>query len=129
MCRDLKIRSLFYVLIGAAIVVGVYLFVHSPSVPDIDSATSKELNAAAEKLWTTRLANHSADVPKTDWPNAISKFSPLGVRMNDDGVYVVLKRLFVEESGLFLLPMSSVFQPSTGGDPSYRQLRGQVYWY
>lgn len=112
-------------LIGVIAVAAVAVwFIRSP-IPRIDAAQAAELCAAADHL----SERQKGDVQKTEWPETISKLSPNSVRVTNDGVYVVRRSFFVTEEGVFLLPTKSAFQPTSQGDPSYRQLQQQVYWY
>lgn len=112
-------------LVGAiaAVVIAAWFF-RSP-IPSIDAVQAEELCAAADHLseW------QEGDVQKSGWPEAIVRLAPKSVRVTDIGVYLELERFFVTEHGLFVLPSTSSYRPTPGGDPSYRLLRERVYWY
>jgi hypothetical protein len=90
-----------------------------------------QLAAEAERLWE---ANGGPDgafatIAEADWPEAFRAFRPQAVRVDSRGVTLRTRSRFVEESGLFYLPLRSRFQPPARGDPSFRPMVGRSYFY
>ena len=68
-------------------------------------------------------------VPTSRWPATIRMLQPQSVSTDSQGVYVKMGELFVEEWGYFVPWNAVAFDPSASGDPSYRALGSDVYWY
>ncbi|HTK77440.1 MAG TPA: hypothetical protein VL371_19405 [Gemmataceae bacterium] len=117
---------LLWAFIPTVLVALLWLWMRSP-VPEPDSNTAQALERTAERLW--RPGDPARIIPATDWPEELRRLGPRSVRVSSEGVFIEFGSFFVEESGLFVLPLESDFRPQPGTDPSYRLLRGRVYRY
>ena len=114
-----------FAFIPVILAVTWFLFLRSP-IPDISSEQAGELQTAADGLypkWTGQT------VPESDWPPAIKRLRPKGVRVAPEGVFVVKEQSGAAERGVFIHLTASSFQPTPGGDPSYRLIRDSVFWF
>ena len=107
------------------IVVGSWAVLRSP-VPDIDPPAADLLSAEADR-WCNESPNRA--IPQPEWPVKVQKLRPRTVRVTSDGLYIERGSRFMESWGILVLRTGSTFEPAEGNDPSYRLLRGRVYWY
>lgn len=68
-------------------------------------------------------------VEREAWPAAISALNPEALRIEEDGLYIVIGILFVEEWGFFVTRDGVDFVPTVGGDPSYSRISGRLFEY
>jgi hypothetical protein len=59
-------------------------------------------------------------------PDAIKVLKPIKVILRDEGLYIILEKTFVEESGLFV-PRNSDRTFLEQGDPSYKLIGDSIY--
>jgi hypothetical protein len=122
-----RARWFGWVLIPALLLAALlWLWVRSP-VPEPDSTTTEALEVAAGQWW--RPDGPIRTIPEADWPPELRRLGPRSVRVTPEGVFIPFGSLYVEEWGLFVLPIGADFQPQTGTDPSFRLVRGRVYRY
>ena len=88
-----------------------------------DSEISKLVLACGELLSVSEFG----DFEERRWPEPLDQFNPKRIYVRADGSYIVLKTLFVEESGVFCARKQGSYNES--GDPSYKMLRDDIYTY
>lgn len=108
-----------------ALFVGAWAILRTP-VPEIDSPTADRLSATIDR-WCEQFPN--SVVPPEEWTEEVKQLRPHSVRVTPDGVYIERGSCFVESWGVFVHRTGSELRLSGGTDPSYRLLRGRVYWY
>ena len=70
------------------------------------------------------------EVPSDVWPASVAKLEPQHVFVKDEGLYIAIDVLFVQEQGLFVPRPGQEFVPSgVGSDPSYSALAHGIYSY
>lgn len=67
--------------------------------------------------------------PDERWPGEFSELNPESVRIEKNGVYIVMHGFFVSESGVYI-PANGM-KPDTANteDPAYNEINDNVYWY
>lgn len=128
----MKVKLASLTLVFVAILVGA-LWLLKPMVPPrIDEITAGKLVHEADEIYSgsCRLNSRRWELvePKS-WTTEVTKLKPISVRVDNNGVYVVLEKNYVEERGLFLLPSSSLYVPNLHTDPGYLRVEGRVFWY
>jgi hypothetical protein len=116
-------------LIGVAVLAAVIAVAWAAlrtSIPTIDQPTADLLSATADR-WCEQWPDRK--VLSDEWPMEVRQLCPQSVWVTPDGVYIKRGSRFVEEWGVFVHRSGSALKPSGGIDPSYRPLRGRVYWY
>lgn len=108
-----------------AIVSAIPWVAFGSAVPEIDESTADRLAATADG-WCTAAVR---EVPPGEWTVEVQQLRPQAVKVTPDGVYIEQRTRFAESQGVFVLRSGSTFQPANGTDPSFRPLRGRVYWY
>jgi hypothetical protein len=121
-----RTRWFLWTLIPALFVILVWLWLRSP-VPEPDQATAEALEVAAGLWWQP--GGPIRRIPEADWPPELRRLRPEDVRVHPEGVFIKFGSSYVEEWGLFVLPVGSDLRPQLGTDPSFRLVRGRVYRY
>ena len=112
------------------ILVAGYLFVALVACSSsLDRAALQSLSADAKTLLETVRVDTSGDVTPPHWPQTIRSLQPRRVYVGSEGLYIVTGSFFVEEWGYFVPADKAVFSPFAAGDPSYKSLGYDVYWY
>lgn len=114
-------------LLTAVILAAFAWYVHATHIPEPDPLNCEQLEAAAERWWQPD--GKLRIIRPADWSPALRHLGPKDVFVNREGVYLRFGSFFVEDWGLFILPLGSPLQPKQGTDPSYRWQRGRVYKY
>ena len=122
----MKHRKATLLLALMCVVVGTIWLIADSSGPNVDTLDDVKLSAAADQLV---LRVPPGTVPQGEWPSEMRRIKPLGVRIGAEGVYLKMQSFFATEKGIFIHNTNSSFRPEKDGDPSYRPLRGKIYWY
>lgn len=94
-------------------------------VSKIGSATmTKEFDA-----WWIGIDKGRSKFSVESLPPSLHALKPLEVRREADGVYLVMKRMFVIKKGVFITVPGTTSAYDTGTDPSMHSLGGRVYYY
>lgn len=64
-----------------------------------------------------------------EWPSSIQQLAPAQVHVRPEGLYLMFRRRFVQEWGVFILRSSSDFTPQEGTDPSFKRVKDRLYRY
>ena len=93
---------------------------------DHHSASSYDLKAVesdAENI----LSNGYVDFDNL--PTGIRKLNPKHIRISSEGLYIVLDSSFVAESGFFIPSPTTEVNTTSGNDPEFKRISGNVYSY
>ena len=105
------------------------------SLPWVSTIESRVAIADPYKLvvefdgWQTGRSHNAMHIEVGELPSAFRALKPVGARIRREGVYLVLKRGFVAEDGVFISYPEVSVPPSNGSDPSFRCLGSRVYRY
>jgi hypothetical protein len=73
---------------------------------------------------------NSRRIAEDDWPESIRRLKPLGVRTNGTGVDIYFFKFVSKESGVFVLPTNSSYEPRNETSAvRYRKVADGLYWY
>ena len=93
---------------------------------DHHSASSYDLKSV--ELDAESILDHGF-VNMDDLPTAIDKLNPNDIRISSEGLYIVLTRSFVAESGFFVPNPTAEVNTKPGSDPDFKRISGNVYSY
>lgn len=93
---------------------------------DHHSASSYDLKSV--ELDAESILDHGF-VNMDDLPTAIDKLNPNDIRISSEGLYIVLTRSFVAESGFFVPNPTAEVNTKPGSDPEIKRISGNVYSY
>ena len=135
----MKTRSLFVrALIAFTLAVGV-LFLASPFLFHLyfswhweSKTTRKAIYAESQTLLAqTRLngTQNSVILEPNRWPKTIASFKPVFVAVDSDGVNILLKAFFDDQSGYFVPRKGVHFKPRPDVAEFYVPLNDGIWWY
>ncbi|MEI9932890.1 MAG: hypothetical protein WDM89_20720 [Rhizomicrobium sp.] len=135
----MKTRSLFVrTLIVLTLAIGV-LFLASPFLFHLyfswhweSEATRKAIYAASQTLMAQAPLEGPDDhmiLPQNRWPKTIASLKPFYVAVDSQGVNILLKVYFDDESGYFIPRRGTHFAPRRDVADFYTPLNDGVWWY
>jgi len=79
--------------------------------------------------WLRERKKTEIEITVDSLPSALRSLRPVRAHLDQDGLYLVLKRGFVEEDGVFIALPGTGRSIENGSDPSYYPLGSRVYRY
>lgn len=119
--RNMRSVWALAVIVGSLAIVGC-----GSRSRDYAAAHAAELRSETRVLWERYRGG--AVVPPSQLPTTVRALSPKVVRVDGRGVFITTQRIFVNESGVFVRHDHD-FRASPTGDPSFRPVAADVFWF
>lgn len=85
----------------------------------------KKLVADASSLW--HAAPEEMEVEEEQWPKSFHQFTPVRVRRDSYGVYLIIGKSFSHTAGVYIV-VECRYVPKNAPNGSYERLSEGIYW-
>jgi hypothetical protein len=107
-------------------IISLLLLASCARVPSLSQSEAQAVGAAAQSLLGE---SSTTSVASDSWPEAVRALKPKSVRTTPEGLYIETSSSSSEEAGIFVPRNPDAFHPSSGTDPEYKLIDGNVFSY
>ena len=111
-----------------SILVIIFLMMTDGSIPSDEKLVSiSEVLFADSKTILNNYSVEASSINEEDWPESIKSLSPLSLWVNQEGLYILTKKRFVEGWGVFIPREEGEKYLKNTTIPSYDRIANGIY--